>query len=107
MQFLLATSQAVLRDGRRYSLIRLLTHTPEFPLYHARQSDKAPFQRPFGEQAKADKARQGFSQGKSDHLAIVEAFGAWRNKVGVRACGFVDCFRVCELSDLWFSKDGL
>ncbi|CAM9970617.1 unnamed protein product, partial [Ectocarpus fasciculatus] len=43
-------------------------------------SDKAPFQRPFGEQARADKARQGFAQGKSDHLAIVEAFGAWRNK---------------------------
>lgn len=45
------------------------------------QSYKAPFQRPFGEQARADAARQRFAQHKSDHLAIVEAFGAWRNKV--------------------------
>lgn len=45
------------------------------------QSDKAPFQRPFGEQSRADAARQRFAQHKSDHLAIVDAFGAWRNKV--------------------------
>lgn len=47
------------------------------------QSYKAPFQRPFGEQARADAARQRFAQHKSDHLAIVEAFAAWRNKVNV------------------------
>lgn len=48
------------------------------------QSDKAPFQRPFGEQGRADAARQQFAQHKSDHLAIVDAFSAWRNKV--RSC---------------------
>ncbi|CAM9784136.1 unnamed protein product [Discosporangium mesarthrocarpum] len=43
-------------------------------------SYKAPFQRPFAAQKQADKARQRFAQHKSDHLAIVEAFSAWRNK---------------------------
>eukprot|EP00752_Nemacystus_decipiens_P002894 g2693.t1 len=57
-------------------------------------SDKAPFQRPFGEQARADKARQSFAQGKSDHLAIVEAFGAWRNKR--RTCSYDEVRKWCR-----------
>ena len=48
------------------------------------QSDKTPFQRSFSEQGRADAARQQFAQHKSDHLAIVDAFSAWRNKV--RGC---------------------
>ncbi|CAN0120251.1 unnamed protein product, partial [Hapterophycus canaliculatus] len=57
-------------------------------------SDKAPFQRPFGEQARADKARQNFAQNKSDHLAIVEAFGAWRNKR--RSASYGDVRKWCR-----------
>lgn len=91
------------------SFVSLFTHTPQRLTYHARQSDKAPFQRPFGEQARADKARQVFAQGKSDHLAIVEAFGAWRNKVGTRARVLVrePLFFLCfALVSLWLSRDG-
>ena len=65
--------------ARHRSLVARLATSPLLPLRV--QSDKAPFQRPFGDQAAADAARQRFAQHKSDHLAIVEAFGAWRNKV--------------------------
>ncbi|CAM9374466.1 unnamed protein product, partial [Pylaiella littoralis] len=43
-------------------------------------SDTTPFQRPSDARARADEAHQGFAQNKSDLLAIVEAFGAWRDK---------------------------
>ncbi|CAM9221427.1 unnamed protein product, partial [Phaeothamnion confervicola] len=43
---------------------------------------KSPFVTPFGDSARsaAEASRQRFAQHKSDHLAIVEAFNAWRNR---------------------------